>query len=341
MPQAATLITAWYARHARDLPWRQTRDPYRIWLSETLLQQTRIATGTAYYHRFLERFPSLDQLANAPEADVLKQWEGLGYYSRARNLLRAAHIIHHDLQGQFPQTVEALQALPGIGPYTARAVASIAFGVRAAVLDGNVFRVLSRLHADATPIDSPAARPHYQRLADDTLGSDAAPAAYNQAIMDIGATICLPKQPLCAKCPLQAICQAYLTETTDRYPVKGKRKAVPQRWQDILLVEDDTRLVVRQRTETRLWQGLWELPWQEVPGFDTPPTAGTEWHRLTHQFTHFTLHLRVSHLPLALYELQPGDTPITWDKINQLAFNRAALRIIQAWQERQHTPRLF
>ncbi len=250
-------IERWYGSVRRDLPWRRTRDPYRIWVSEIMLQQTRVSAAVPYFERFLERFPDATALAAAGEAEVLAAWAGLGYYSRARNLHRAAKAI---AAAGFPHDYDAIRALPGIGDYTAAAIASIAFGLPHAVLDGNVIRVLARLSAEEEAVASAAAKARLRALADRLLNRER-PGDYNQGLMELGATVCLPRNPQCAACPVAAMCEARRRGLADRLPVKPPRaKAV---------VIERELLVIRRRGHCLLWQrpsdsgpmaGFWELP---------------------------------------------------------------------------------
>ena len=219
-------ILLWYAEYGRDLPWRRTRDPYAVWLSEIILQQTRVAQGTAYWQRFLERFPTVESLADASEDEVLRLWEGLGYYSRARNLHAAAGQIV--ALGHFPDTLEEIRALKGVGNYTAAAIGSICFGIPAAVLDGNVYRVLARYYGIATPVGTTQAQKEFQALAGQLLPVDE-PAAFNQGMMDFGATQCTPANPDCMNCPLQGSCNAFRTGRVALLPVKKAPAAVKER----------------------------------------------------------------------------------------------------------------
>lgn len=250
VPAFRRLLLAWYRRHARALPWRETHDPYRIWVSEIMLQQTRVAAVLAHYRVFLERFPDIPALARAKEADVLAVWSGLGYYRRARMLHRAAQQVVRDHGGRLPRTLKALRALPGIGRYTAAAIASIAFGVPSAVVDGNVERVLSRLAG--TPLRDAAT---WQRAQD--LLHSTRPGDFNQAMMDLGATVCLPEKPLCGVCPVAASCA-----TRGALPVA---KPAARRKQQLAYAlslsrrNGSVRMVRRSPKET-LMPGMWELP---------------------------------------------------------------------------------
>ena len=253
-PFAATLL-GWYARHGRELPWRGTRDPYRIWLSEVILQQTRIDQGRAYWQRFMERWPTVELLAAATEEQVLRQWQGLGYYSRARNLHTAARQVV--AMGGFPRTVEALRRLKGVGPYTAAAIASMAFDEPAAVVDGNVYRVLARHFNISTPINSTAGQHLFAGLAQQLLPASRA-ADYNQAIMDFGATWCTPSSPHCSDCPLQASCQALAAQLVGELPVKEKKLTVKTRRMAYIYIRCKGQTALHRRGEGDIWQGLWE-----------------------------------------------------------------------------------
>ncbi len=296
-------LLTWYAREGRILPFRNTRDPYRIWLSEVIMQQTQVAQGLPYYERFVAQFPDVFALAAADEQAVLKAWEGLGYYSRARNLHATARRIA-EAAGAFPTTVEGLLALPGVGPYTARAIASLAFDVEAAVVDGNVFRVLSRLFDDDTPIDSSPARLHFQKLADRLVaGHDA--GRFNQAMMDLGALICRPKAPRCDVCPLNDLCAG--RARAHELPRKAKKPKVGLRYFTCYyILREDGALALRRRTGPGWWRGLWELPGVEVENFAAPPEGpllGTHVHRLTH----FEMRLRLTARPAEGYVLQENE----------------------------------
>jgi A/G-specific adenine glycosylase len=273
-------LLAWYRRGHRDLPWRRTRDPYAIWLSEIMLQQTRVQAALPYYHRFLARFPTVEALARASEEEVLACWSGLGYYSRARNMRTAARQIV--AAGEFPSEFGAIRSLPGIGDYTAAAIASIAFGQHCAVLDGNVMRVIARVENDASDISSAGARRRFQRTAQQWL-DPAAPGEFNQAMMELGATICLPRDPQCPQCPIAASCAARRAGVQDRLPVK-LRKQEPQRVRGaVAVVRKNGRLLLwqRSRTASRM-RGFWELPApDQLPGFQLASGCGRIRHAIT------------------------------------------------------------
>jgi A/G-specific adenine glycosylase len=251
-------LLRWYAVHKRDLPWRRTRDPYRIWVSEIMLQQTRAAAVIPYYERFLDRFPDVTALAAAPEAELLAAWAGLGYYSRARNLQAAAKRIQD--RGAFPGDYEAIRELPGIGDYTAAAVSSIAFGLPHAVLDGNVLRVLSRITTEPGDVRSSATRKRIGEIAGGLIGH-ANPGEFNQALMELGATLCLPRNPKCLLCPVTGQCAARSQGTQGQFPVKQRREQSCDVEQRLLIVEREGELLLWQRpADSPRMAGFWELP---------------------------------------------------------------------------------
>lgn len=258
-------LLVWYLENQRDLPWRQTRDPYCIWLSEIMLQQTRVAQATPYYLRFLEAFPTVVDMAEATEEQVLKLWQGLGYYSRARNLHHTAKQVAFDYQGQFPTTYHELLKLKGVGAYTAAAIASIAFDEAVAVVDGNVYRVLARFFGVETDIASTSAQKEFTTLAN-TLLDPKRPAQFNQAMMEFGAIQCTPKKPQCLQCPLQWGCVAYRDQKVDVLPVKTKKTKVTDRYFHYLVIEDPQRkILLEKRTEKGIWHNLYQFPLIETP----------------------------------------------------------------------------
>lgn len=252
-------LLAWFRAEARELPWRRTKDPYRIWLSEIMLQQTRVDQGLPYYERFLAAFPDIFALARASEDQVLKAWEGLGYYTRARNLHRTAKRIAEDCGGVFPRQAEMLLMLPGIGRYTAGAIASIAFGERVPVLDGNVKRVLARLFDVAESIDDSATEKRLWDLAG-RLVPQKDPGDFNQAMMELGARICTPKKPDCAGCPLSRWCAARAADTVHERPIRSGKKAVPHKEIVVAVIEREGKFLIGRRPPEGLLGGLWEFP---------------------------------------------------------------------------------
>lgn len=250
------LLLNWYDTHARSLPWRGSGDPYRIWLSEIMLQQTRAEAVVRYYERFLARFPNVHSLAQGELDEVLKLWEGLGYYSRARNLHAAARHISGEMNGEFPRTVEELEQLSGVGPYVARAVASIAWNVCAPALDGNQMRVLSRCFAVERILKTP-----FDLMPEAVQAiSHSRPGDYNQALMDLGSAICTPKNPKCAACPLSPICQAYAEGEMERYPLRPAPVSKRDEDHTIFLIHTPNGVCIRRREEKKLLGGLYEFP---------------------------------------------------------------------------------
>jgi len=272
-------LLAWYRRGNRDLPWRRSRDPYYIWVSEIMLQQTRVETVIPYFNRFIERFPTVRDLAEAPEEDVLKLWEGLGYYSRARNLQAAAREVAERYGGRVPNDVEAVRGLKGVGPYTAGAILSIAFGRPEPAVDGNVMRVLSRFFCIDEDIARPATRTGMEALAREMIPEDAA-GDFNQALMELGALVCTPRSPRCLPCPVMEHCAGRIAGREEELPVKSKAKPPkPQHRLAVLAVRADGRVLVRQRPARGLLAKLWELPHVEAPsaGVWDSLEAGPAW----------------------------------------------------------------
>jgi A/G-specific adenine glycosylase len=298
-------LLAWFARARRDLPWRRDYDPYAVWIAEVMLQQTQVETMLPYYARWMARFPALADVARAPLADVLKHWEGLGYYARARNLHRAAQAVMERRQGRLPQKVEELMMLPGIGRYTAGAIASIAFNRPAPLVDGNVARVLCRVAALEEAPRSPTGKRVVWALAQAALPQES-PRAFNEALMELGALVCRPRAPACPRCPLVAQCQARRLGTPEAYPRRPPRRERPVRRGVMLLGQTGARLLVRRRPPGGLWGGLWEFPWLELRSGESPHAAlrrlagpmglsidgkPQPCGRLIHGLTHFQLEL--------------------------------------------------
>ena len=240
------------------MPWKGEKDPYKIWLSEIILQQTRVEQGLGYYNRYIEKYPTVNKLAAAPETAVFKLWEGLGYYSRCKNLINTAKFIAGDLKGKFPATYDDILKLKGIGPYTASAIASFAYNLPHAVVDGNVMRVLSRYFGISTPIDSTEGKKYFSLLAN-RLIDKTKPALYNQAIMDFGATVCKPQQPLCLKCILKTECTAFKKDLVQSLPVKENKPIKKHRWFYYVIASYKSSFFVRKRTGKDIWQNLHEF----------------------------------------------------------------------------------
>lgn len=360
-----TSLAAWFEQRQRPMPWRETdasgrRDPYRVWLSEVMLQQTRVDQARPYFERFTQAFPSVEALAAAPLDDVLKAWEGLGYYSRARNLHRAAQHLVAEHDGVMPDEPEAVRALPGVGEYTAAAVLSLAFGQPFAVLDGNVIRVLARVFAIGDDVTRAATKRHLQALADALL-DPAHPGRSNESVMELGATVCTPRSPACPVCPLRSVCTARDEGEPERYPVSKKKAPVPHHDIAVAVVADGAgRVLVQQRPTDAMLGGLWEFPGGKVEPGETPEAAavreareelgveirlGEAIARINHAYSHFriTLHAFDAHLVTGSPVHHAGQ-PLRWvtpDELESLAFPRANRRLIDRLRERTTRPTLF
>lgn len=355
-----TDLLDWFDAVRRDMPWRRTDDPYAIWLSEVMLQQTRVDQATPYFERFIDAFPTVEALAAAPLDDVLRLWEGLGYYSRARNLHRAAGLVCEAHGGRVPDTYDEIRALPGVGPYTAAAVLSIAYGRPHAVLDGNVARVLTRVYAIDDDVTSGGTRRRLQALADALLAPERA-GDFNQAMMELGATVCTPTRPGCAACPLREVCAARAAGAQEAYPVSKKKAPVPHHDVAVGLVWDAAgRLLVQRRPADGLLGGLWEFPGGKCEPGEAPEaacarelreelgidvTVEAPFLRLDHAYSHFkiTLHAFRCRLAAGTPRSTNGE-PIRWvtvDELETLAFPRANRRLIEALAERRAAPTLF
>ena len=291
----------WFDREGRSLPWRTKarRDPYKVWLAEIMLQQTTVAAVIPYFEKFLELYPDVKTLARASLEEILKNWAGLGYYARGRNLHKCANIVANDLNGRFPEAEKQLLALPGIGPYTAAAIAALAFGQPATVVDGNVERVMARLFA--VPVPLPGAKSRLHDLAA-SLTPDDRPGDYAEALMDLGAAVCTPNAPDCPHCPLSGFCQAFKQGLQDTLPRRDKRKARPTRHGVVFWLEDQGRVLLRRRPEKGLLGGMLELPstpWREgqKQSFHSHAPLDIQWTPVSgevrHTFTHFHLRLTI------------------------------------------------
>lgn len=307
----SNLLITWYLQNKRDLPWRHTTDPYLIWLSEIMLQQTRVAQGLPYYLRFVDAFPTVSDLASADEQQVLRLWQGLGYYSRARNLHKAAKVVVDDYKGAFPKSFSELLKLPGIGSYTAAAVASFSNNEPVAVVDGNVFRVLSRYFNVEIDIASSGASTEFRKLAQELLPRDNA-ALFNQAIMEFGALQCVPKSPDCSICIFNTSCAALQLGKVAVLPVKSKKMKVTKRYFNYLVIEDEFKqTIVQKREHQGIWQNLYEFPLLETvhevsePAFDysvvgnpASPVEELSEHHIIHKLSHQHLHIKFWKLKL-------------------------------------------
>jgi A/G-specific adenine glycosylase len=345
--ERAAALLQWYDDHARDLPWRVSPadraagvrpDPYRVWLSEVMLQQTTVAAVRDYFRRFIEFWPTVEDLAAAPTDAVMAEWAGLGYYARARNLLKCARVVAEDLGGRFPDTEAGLQKLPGIGPYTAAAIAAIAHDRPATVVDGNVERVLSRLYAVETPL--PAAKPELTALAA-ALTPDERPGDYAQAVMDLGATICTPRSPACGICPWMSGCQARAQGRQAEFPKKAPKVAKPVRHGFVYVARrDDGAWLLERRPEKGLLGGMLGWPvsdWGDNPAEDPPLSA--DWQdpsaEVRHTFTHF--HLRLS---LRLTRVSAGIEPARGTFLTPKEFRPSALPTLMRKAYDLASPRL-
>ncbi|MGZ2370189.1 A/G-specific adenine glycosylase [Ancylomarina sp. YFZ004] len=305
-------IINWYEFNKRDLPWRNTSDPYRIWISEIMLQQTQVVTVVDYYHRFISSFPTINALALADEQEVLNHWQGLGYYSRARNLHQAAQSVVEHYNGVFPDSFDEIIKLKGIGVYTASAIAAFAFHLPHAAVDGNVYRVLSRLFGVSESTNSPKGKKVFQALADELM-AEAPPHIYNQAIIEFGALQCVAKNPDCEVCPLNVQCFAYINKQQDAFPVKKKKVKVTDRYFYYLYIYNNERFLLQQRGEYDIWRKLFEFPLIELDNkIDLVDLIKSEsWHSLlkdvrvnvtnqlvtkVHKLSHQNLHIEFVHI---------------------------------------------
>lgn len=269
-------LLAWFRNNVRDLPWRRHRTPYTAWVAEIMLQQTRVEQGVPYFERFLAAFPDVQTLASASEDEVLKRWEGLGYYSRARNLQRAARYIVANCRGVFPETASEWMALPGVGRYTAGAIASMAFGERVPVVDGNVIRVLSRVFDIAECTDDTRTRETLWQIAE-SLVPKTTPGMFNEAIMELGALVCLPRGPLCTDCPLRAMCRVYAAGRPESRPVRRATSQAPHRDTVAAVILQRKRILIAKRPSKGLLGGLWEFPGGEVLPDESHRDALARW----------------------------------------------------------------
>ena len=359
-------LPRWYAEHKRAMPWRGTADPYRIWVAEVMLQQTRVDQATPYFRRFVEAFPTVEALAEAERDEVLKRWEGLGYYARARHLHEAASIVVDEHGSAVPETWEAIRALPGVGPYTAAAVLSIAYAKPHAVLDGNVVRLLTRVFAVDDDATKGRTRRRLRQLANELLSSahakGTAPGTFNQAMMELGATVCTPGAPNCRACPLQAACAAYAEGAPEAYPKKKKKPPVPHHDVAVGILENDAgKLFIQRRPDEGLLGGLWEFPGGKKKDGETLKEAcrrelreelgvavevGPLFHRLDHAYSHFkiTLHAFRCRLPNGATPTPAEGQPTRWvapGALDDYAFPRANRRLIEELEAREQRPTLF
>lgn len=309
------LIADWYRQNSRSLPWRQTNNPYFIWLSEIIMQQTRIEQGTAYYNKFTTNYPSIIDLANADEKQILNDWQGLGYYSRARNLHLSAKIVRDEFNGNFPSTYDDIIKLKGVGNYTAAAISSFAYNEKKAVVDGNVYRLLSRVFDIATPIDSSKGKKEFQLLADELIPSEN-PGSHNQAIMEIGSLVCTPKSPNCEECPLIELCISRSNNTVKIRPVKSKKTKVRDRFFHYIIYNTNDSTYIEQRTQKGIWQNMYQFPLIEIESRDSKQidylwaNQIKESKEIIHKLSHQTIHAKFHHL-----NKKPDKIKQSWIKI--------------------------
>ena len=345
-------LAGWFKVTARDLPWRRSDDPYLIWMSEVLLQQTRVDQGLAYYEAFASNYPTVQDLASAPLDDILRLWEGLGYYARARNFHAGAKQIVRDHGGNMPASYDDWLGIPGVGPYTAAAVTSIGMGLPHAVVDGNVVRVLSRLFAIGDDVTQGRVRRNLQATADAVL-DESAPGTHNEAMMELGAVLCTPVRPSCSQCPVRTYCLAFAEGTPESYPRKKKKAPVPHHTIVVGIIQDDQgRYLVQRRPEDAMLGGLWEFPGdkcepgealeealmreiREEVGADVivgPPECA-----IKHAYSHFRITMHAFHCRLSPDSPAPQTAlPMDWvgpDKLHALAFPRANRKLIERLTE--------
>lgn len=353
-------LVDWYDEHKRSMPWRETDDPYRIWVAEIMLQQTRVDTVRDYYPRFLDAFPTVEALAEADRDEVLKHWEGLGFYARARHLHEAAQYVVAEHGGSVPDTMESIKELKGVGPYTAAAILSIAYQKSHAVLDGNVTRVLARIFSIEEDATKTTAQRHLRRLANELIDPER-PGDFNQAVMELGAVTCTPNTPHCERCPLQGVCSARDAGTEEKYPITPDSQPVPHH--DIavgLVFDDDNRLLVQRRPDEGLLGGLWEFPGGKQEDGESMEAAcqrevkeelGVEvsieepFYTLSHAYSHFEITLHAFRCRIIDGEpVGRENQPFQWvsiDELDDIAFPRANRRLIEELNRRRSEPSLF
>ena len=329
---AIQVLLDWFDENKRDLPWRKKpRQPYRVWVSEIMLQQTQVKTVIDYFNRWMNRFPDVLALSAASQDDVLKLWEGLGYYSRARNMHRAARIIVESHGGHFPIHARELRKLPGIGPYTAAAIASLCFNEKAITVDGNISRVTSRMFA----IDKVVKRGDVEHLLS-PLYRDASAGRINEALMELGALCCLPARPLCSICPLGLFCLAYQKGAVDRFPVLKKKKKAPHLRKNGLLILKGEDIFLRKRSDKEMLGGLWGIPLSEVDEESSPLRGKVRLEKVHHAYTHF--HITVRPIVIDFKDLRDGKLLkqgefVPLSRVSALALSGLDHKILQVLRE--------
>lgn len=344
----ANELLDWYTVHKRSMPWRKTSDPYKIWISEIMLQQTRVDTVIPYYNRFLDKFPTVSKLATADQQTVLKMWEGLGYYSRARNMHKAAKEVVSSYNATFPDSYSELLKLKGIGPYTAAAVSSIAFNQKQAVVDGNVIRVFSRYFGIRDDVRQGAVKREIQKIADSVI-PEKAPGDFNQAVMELGATVCTPANPKCNNCPISTLCVAFQTAETETIPYKSPKKKVPHHQIGVGMIRNSAgELLIALRPDDAMLGGLWEFPGgkkesteslkdtvrrelREELGVDVE--VGQKFMKLKHAYSHFKITLHAYWCTIVAGTPKPKSSVklnwVTLDQIEQYPFPKANKVLIE------------
>ena len=336
MADFTLLITDWYRQNKRDLPWRNTNDPYKIWLSEIILQQTRVDQGLSYYFKFLNNYPTIEVLAAAREQEVLNLWQGLGYYSRARNLHFSAKYITNELHGKFPENYIDILKLKGVGSYTAAAIASFSYKENVAVVDGNVYRLLSRFFNIETPIDSTAGKKEFFELAQSLIDPNQ-PDIFNQAIMEFGALQCTPANPNCMGCPLNIGCIAWSKQIVKNRPVKEKKTLVKDRFFHFLLFRETNKIIIEQRESKDIWQNLYQFPLIEttsaieVPAIYSitkiaPYFISAE---IIHILSHQRLHAKFYHFTNLPEIIEPNWSIIDLEKLDDFPLPRLIDRYLE------------
>ena len=339
-------LLVWFETHSRKLPWRETEDPYRIWVSEVMLQQTQVKKVLEYYQKFVSRFPDVERLAKADLQDLLKTWEGLGYYARARNLHKAAQVVVQELGSEIPVDYATFRKLPGVGEYIAAAVQSIAFNRPYAVVDGNVKRVLARLFLIDAPINQSASTKIFQEKADRLL-DHTVPGIFNQAMMELGATVCRPQSPTCIVCPANTLCRAFQTARQEEFPIRQKSKPLPEYHIVAGVIRKGDQILITQRKPEGLLGGLWEFPGGKIQVKETAEQAcvraireetnlfveSTEYlTRVKHAYTHFKIVMDVFHCSYQSGEIVLNEAVdyrwITADQIDQFPFPRSNHKFI-------------
>ncbi len=332
-------LRLWYDANKRDLPWRHTSDPYRIWLSEVILQQTRVDQGLNYWLRFVDRFPTVQELADSDDDEVMKLWQGLGYYSRARNLLVTARMIRDRYDGEFPSTYTELLQLKGVGEYTAAAIGSIAFGLAEPVVDGNVYRVLSRLFGIATPIDSTEGKREFREIAHRVLDRND-PGQHNQAMMELGARVCSPRDPKCGLCPVSDHCIALRDQRISELPVKAGTTRIRIRHFNYFFIRKEEGFFLRKRIEKDIWQQLYELPLIETQGVANGSemkrrlngSIGDHSMKKSGSLTHILSHQRIEAQFWEVGPIGKFKVPADWIEVALEDMDRFAVpRLIDRW----------